>query len=152
MHSLYQLGSALNFVNQKYVKLALERGIAIKNKNMLEGNNIVLNDNELASLNNVKQVFDAPITCIITPTYDPFIEQPVFQRLKPEQVRDLILDQYMSLVHDTTIFFRDIQLGREINRNITLEEAINIPSYSCRQNENTTREFTNIIRKLVLKK
>ena len=101
---------------------------------------------------NVKQVFDAPITCIITPTYDPFIEQPVFQRLKPEQVRDLILDQYMSLVHDTTIFFRDIQLGREINRNITLEEAINIPSYSCRQNENTTREFTNTIRKLVLKK
>ena len=138
--------------NQKYVKLALERGIDIKNQNMLEGNNIVLNDNELADLNNVNQVFDTSISCIITPTYDPYIDKPVFQRLKSEQVRNLIVDQYMSLVHDTTTFFRDIHLGREINRNITLDNVINIPSYSCRQNENTTREFTDTIRKLVLKK
>lgn len=138
--------------NQKYVKLALERGIDIKNQNMLEGNNIVLNDSELADLNNVNQVFDTPISCIIAPSYDPYIACPIFQRLKKEQIRNLIVDQYMSLVHDTTIFFRDIQLGGEISRNITLENIVNIPSYSCRQNENTTREFTDTIRKLVLKK
>ena len=138
--------------NQKYVKLALERGIDIKNKNMLEGNNIVLNDSELADLNNVNQVFDTPNSCIIAPSYDPNIAFTIFQRLKKEQIRNLIVDQYMSLVHDTTIFFRDIRLGGEISRNITLENIVNIPSYSCRQNENTTREFTDTIRKLVLKK
>ena len=138
--------------NQKYVKLALERDINIKNQNMLEGNNIVLNDIELADLNNVNQVFDTSISCIITPTYDPHIKTPIFQRLKPEQIRNSIVDQYMSLVHDTTSFFKDIKLGEEINRDTTLEKIVNIPSYLCKQNENTTKEFVDTIRKLILKK
>ena len=138
--------------NQKYVKLALEKNIQIKNENMLDGNNMILNDSELAQLNNVEQVFDAPISCIINPIYNPNINFPIFSKLDSNQVNKLIKDQYMSLVHETTNFLRNMEIENISSSDDVINSVSKIPSYICVQNERTNDEVANIIKKLILKK
>lgn len=137
--------------NEKYVKIAKARGIEIKNESMLEGNNLVLSDNELASINNVKQVFDSSISCVISPSYDPDIKKPIFSELKKEQKIELFNANYMSLVHETTDFLSNISLNgvSNIDRRKLINELTNLRCYYCRQNENTTEEFVEIVRKLI---
>ncbi len=138
--------------NKKYVNLARLKGIKIKKENLLEGNNIVLNDTELASLNNVNQVFDTPISCIINPNYDPNVNSPIFELLSKNQILELIKSQYMPLVHETTNFLRNINLKNKINLTIDIpNNLLNIPSYRCLQNERTNKEFCYKIKKLILK-
>ena len=119
---------------------------------MLEGNNIVLDENEVASLNGVKQVFDAPVSCIIKPYYDPSLKKLDFRRLTPEELQELILSQYMPLVHDTTDFFRNIKFDdikeKEL-REETIEFLNGIPCYICGQNEHTTDEFVKTMKKVI---
>ncbi len=138
--------------NKKYVDLALQRGINIKGENMLEGNNMVLKDTELAQLNHVNQMFDTKIKCIINPSYDPQITKLIFNKLTNEEANNLIIEQYMSLVHDTTSFLRNIQLKHSVDRNATFQGLSNIPFYSCKQNENTIEEFIDQMKSLILKK
>ncbi len=137
--------------NEKYVKIAKARGIEIKNESMLEGNNLVLSDNELASINNVKQVFDSNIECVISPTYDPEIKKPKFYELTKEQKIELFNANYMSLVHETTNFLSNICLEEVsyINRKRLINELANLKCFYCRQNENTTEEFVEVVRKLL---
>ena len=139
--------------NQKYIELAKSRGIKIKNKNMLEGNNLILSDNEVAIINNVRQVYDTPISCIVNPEYDPFVNKPIFDILSENQILELFSSQYMSLVHDTTSFLREINGDKDLEtiNNLTLKKITNIPCYHCRQNEKTREEFTNKVKKLIFK-
>lgn len=138
--------------NKKYVDLALQRGIEIKKANMLEGNNIILSEAELTALNNVRQVFDSKINCIIKPLYDHEVKEPIFELMSKEETRNLIISQYMTLVHDTTSFLENIHLNGEkgIDRNKILNEIERIQCYSCRQNENTTEQFVQKVKKLIL--
>lgn len=137
--------------NYKYVKLAKERGIEIKEKDMLEGNNLILSDNELAEINNVRQVFDSKISCIIRPSYNPYLKKPVFNSMTEEQIIELFYSNYMSLVHETTEFLRNINCESTIDRTTIINELIKIPSFSCQQNENTTKEFVEEVKKLILR-
>lgn len=139
--------------NKKYVDIALKRGIDIKCKDMVEGNSIELTDNEVARLNKVKQVLDTPIKCIIRPFYDPNIERPTFGRLTEEQLIELINSQYMPLVHDTTDFLREIKINgqKDIDKRITLDSLLDVPSYVCHQNEKTREEFVDKVKKLIMK-
>lgn len=138
--------------NQKYVLIAKQRDIEIKSQNMLEGNNIVIDENVVASLNGVRQVFDAPISCIIKPYYDPSLRNLDFRMLTSNQLDELICSQYMPLVHDTTDFFRNIKFDY-IDEKELRRETINflnmIPCYICGQNEYTTDEFVKTIKKII---
>jgi len=139
--------------NQKYVLVARQKNIDIKDKNMLEGNNIVIDENDVADLNGVRQVFDAQISCIVKPYYDPFLKNIDFKRLTSEQLDAMIFSQYMPLVHDTTDFFRNIKFD-DVNEKKLREETIEylrkIPCYICGQNEYTTDEFVKTMRKIII--
>ena len=97
-------------------------------------------------------MFDTKIKCIINPSYDPQITKLIFNKLTNEEANNLIIEQYMSLVHDTTSFLRNIQLKHSVDRNATFQGLSNIPFYSCKQNENTNEEFIDQMKSLILKK
>lgn len=137
--------------NQKYVDLAMKKGIEIKNQNMLEGNNMVLNDVELANLNNVSPVIDTSLACIVRPFYDSSIKEVVFKAMPKNECLDLVKSQYMSLVHDTTFFLRDVNIGEEKVVSTTLNRIADIPCYYCYQNENTREDFVEKVKQLVIK-
>ena len=136
--------------NYKYIKLAKEKGIEIKDKEMVEGNSMHLSDTELAALNGVKQSIDAPIKCIIRPCYDPIIKQPRFEKMSIDQLRELIYSQYRSLVHETTDFLINVKLPNvdEAERYKHFDDLLELPAYYCHQNENTTKQFVKKIEQL----
>ena len=142
--------------NQKYVDLAMKKGINIKYKDMVEGNNLLIADKELAEINNVSQSIDTPISCIIRPCYDPYISNATFEPLDNDQLRELLYSQYRSLVHETTDFLINLKLNGidESIRYKYFDELMKIPAFYCHQNEKTTKEFVeeiDNIRKKVLK-
>ena len=136
--------------NQKYVELAIKKGIDIKDKDMLEGNNLYLTDLELATLNNVSQSMYTPIKCIIRPCYDPFITTATFDKISKEHLRELVYSQYRSLVHETTDFLVNLKLPGidERERYKHFDDILTIPAYYCRQNEHTTEQFVEGIEKI----
>lgn len=142
----------MNPKNKKYVELATSRGIEIKPLNMLDGNNMVINENELAAINGVKQVHDCKISSIIKPIYDPGISKLRLEKMDSKTTISLMREQYLPLVHDTTDFFRTIDSNYnnlyDYSKLLTIVE--NIPCYKCYQNERTTEEFVDKIRKLTL--
>ena len=137
--------------NEKYILLAKERGITIQNKDLLEGNSISISDQELIKMNNVKQSIDAPIKCIIKPVYDSSIKNLKIKEMNKEQFEDLILSQYLPLVHETKDFLKNIQLkDYYIDKKIEmLKEIFEIPNFICYQNENTTKEFVKEMKQII---
>lgn len=133
--------------NEKYVALAHEKGIIIKNAEMLDGNSLHIKDSELAKLNNVSQTIETPIKFIVRPCYDPTIDHLIMYKMQIEQTRELIYSQYKSLVHETSDFLTNLKLDGidEAERYKHFEDIISTPAYYCRQNERTTEEFVKKI-------
>ena len=140
--------------NYKYVQYALNSGHVFSDEKMLEGNNIVMNDIELANLNNVNQIEDSILKVIINPVYDSTIDSPLFDRMKKIDALNLIKSQLLPLVHETTSFFNNIQLnGVQIyNPKLTIDKLSSVPCYNCVQNERTTKEFVEKVKQLSLEK
>ena len=138
--------------NKKYEDLAIQRGIKFTDENKLEGNNIILNDIELAELNNVNQVEDTVLRLFVNPIYNPYITKLNFRPMLEKDVLQLIHSQLLPLVHETTFFLRNINYSSDYR--YSNEDVINklkeIPCYYCEQNQYTTKEFVEKIKKLVI--
>jgi len=139
--------------NQKYVEYGLRIGKMFSDKNMLEGNNITMNDIELANINGVIQVEDAVLKTLFVPKYNPLIKEPIFTQMTEIEILKILREQLLPLVHDTTIFLKNMHLDDEIiyNPGIIINKLIELPSYYCQQNEYTTKEFVEKVRTLSLK-
>ena len=129
--------------NEKYINLAIQKGIKIKDKEMLDGNNFNATDSELANINNVSLTIESPIKFIVRPCYDPTINHLIVYQMPIEQTRELVYSQYKSLVHETSDFLINVKLDGvdEAERYRHFEDIVTIPAYYCRQNEKTNDEF-----------
>jgi len=136
--------------NQKYIEYGLRQGKKFSDKNMLEGNNIIINDIYLAQLNNVKQVEDAILKTMFVPKYNPELKTPTFNRMTEIEILKTLREQLLPLVHDTTIFLKNMHLEDEFvyNPEIIINKLTEIPCYYCEQNENTTEKFVENVRRL----
>jgi len=137
--------------NKKYICFASEQNIKIVDQNLLEGNNIHLNSVQLAQLNGVNQVPNTLLCNIIFPNYDSNLTEAIFTKLSYDETTRLLETQKLSLVHDTTIFFKDVNSGNkaEYDSIRTLEELKKLISYSVIQGENTTNDFVIKVKKLI---
>lgn len=138
--------------NQKYVEYGLKRGKVFSDQNMLEGNNIIMNDIELAKLNGVSQVEDAMLKTLFVPKYNPTLKYPVFDRMSEIEILKVLKEQLLPLVHDTTTFLKNMHLDDEIlyNPEVIINKLLKLPCYYCEQNEYTTEEFVTKVRSLSL--
>lgn len=136
--------------NQKYVEYGLRIGKTFSDQNMLEGNNITMNDIELARLNGVSQVEDVMLSALFVPRYNPTLKYPVFDRMTEIETLNVLREQLLPLVHDTTTFLKNMHLDDEIlyNPEIIINKLIDIPCYHCEQNEYTTEDFVTKVRSL----
>lgn len=136
--------------NQKYVEYGLRMGKTFSDVNMLEGNNITMNDIELARLNGVSQVEDTVLKTLFVPKYNPSIKEPIFTRMTAIEILKILREQLLPLVHDTTNFLKNIHLEEEFiyNPEIIINKLIELPCYYCEQNEHTTEEFVTKVRTL----
>lgn len=138
--------------NQKYVEYGLRIGKTFSDQNMLEGNNITMNDVELANLNGVLQVEDTIIKTLFVPKYNPSIKEPTFNRMSEIEILKALREQLLPLVHDTTVFLKNMHLENEIiyNPEIIINKLIQLPCYYCEQNEHTTEKFVTKVKTLNL--
>ena len=68
-----------------------------------------------------------------------------------EQTMDLILSQYLSLVHETKDFLKNIRLQDQyVDKKIEMiKQLVEVPNFVCYQNEKTTKDFVKVMNNIL---
>lgn len=138
--------------NKKYVEFAKQRNIQVDSESKIDGNKLFLSEQELINLSGSKKIFDTEIKGIIRPFYNPYEKELEIYKMSQTENLDLLLSQYLPLVHETTYFLKNIKLDNvdnEMNKLLMIDELSKVPCYFCSQNENTTTEFIKQMRKVL---
>lgn len=146
---------SLSFRNQPqnkiYIPYVEREGIKLSDKNLLDGNSIHLESCELATLNGVVQIPTTNIKHILFPKYNSEIKEVILNHLPPEEVRELILNQLLPIVHPCNEFLRIVHTNntKAVDKSITIEEMLKLENYEIIQGENCRSSFVKTINKIM---
>lgn len=137
--------------NEKYLKFIEEQNVVLNNKNTLEGNKIILDSILLANINNVSQIPTTKIKHIFYPQYNSKLTNAKFELLSLKELKKLLIEQRLPLVHDTKAFFREIKTTNSplFDEETTLKKIMELQSYVVIQGENTRNDFVEKIDKKI---
>lgn len=136
--------------NKKYIPFAEREGVALSEKNKLDGNSIHLDSVELAKLNGVNQVPTTKIKNIIFPKYDKTIRKVKVTKVNSYNSKIILLDQSLPMVHETTSFLKyihstDVQIN---SKDKTIDKMCTLDNYEIIQGENSTEDFIKTVKKI----
>lgn len=139
--------------NKKYMKYVMEQNVSLVNQNLLEENKIHLDSTMVAKINNVNQVPITTIKKIFYPNYNGNIKQAIFESLSLSELKQLLKEQSLPLVHDTTCFLKEIRTNNSplYDYNYTFNKILELDAYKVIQGEYTNDSFVDQVNKILKK-